>query len=85
LRDIEKHRIDDLHVYYFDDIGVPSIAEMEAGFGSASEWQRSATRRWVDQILSECTAQLAAYLRNEAVLFGAQLLDTSDQSVRTDE
>lgn len=37
----------DMHVAYFDSIGVPSFEEMVRQYGSAEEWQRGKTIDWV--------------------------------------
>jgi len=38
---------------HFDAIGVPSVQEMEAQFGSVENWQRATTRLWVYRMISE--------------------------------
>lgn len=36
-----------LTIFYFDSIGVPSLEEMERGYGGAEEWQQVMTAEWV--------------------------------------
>lgn len=38
------------HTHYFDTIGVPSPERMESEFGGGEEWQRWATRQWVNRL-----------------------------------
>lgn len=38
------------HTHYFDTIEVPSNERMEVEFGSGEEWQRWATRQWVNRL-----------------------------------
>lgn len=37
-------------VLFFDSIGVPSIEQIEAEYGSGAEWQRAMTHRWMECI-----------------------------------
>lgn len=38
---------------HFDNIGVPSVAEMIKVYGSESEWQKAMTYHWVKKIITE--------------------------------
>lgn len=37
-------------VYYFDDIGVPSIDKMIEDYGSSEKWQQWATHAWIERL-----------------------------------
>jgi hypothetical protein len=36
--------------YHFDDLGVPSLDEMKARYGSSDGWQAANARLWIDKI-----------------------------------
>jgi hypothetical protein len=40
----------ELTTFYFDDIGVPSLEEMNARPGGPAQWQAFATRQWIEKI-----------------------------------
>ena len=40
----------DIHVYHFDDIGVPSHNDMITEFGSSENWQNTTLRKWVQKL-----------------------------------
>lgn len=40
-------------VFFFDDIGIPSIDEMIKGHGSPEKWQQWATHNWIDRLHNE--------------------------------
>lgn len=42
----------EVNLFNFDDIGVPSLEEMEKEYGSGPEWQRQTTNTWVHKILN---------------------------------
>jgi len=43
-----------LTAYYFDEIGVPTIEEMNITFGGPAQWQAYKVRKWIERInLSE--------------------------------
>ena len=44
---LEARRLPWLRCYHFDDIGVPTIDEMERQYGSQDAWQEGATRTWI--------------------------------------
>ncbi len=50
VKNIEKDHPDKFNFCYFDTIGVPSDEEMVKQFGSAEEWQRVTTEKWVRNI-----------------------------------
>jgi guanylate kinase len=43
----------DVTILGFDSIGIPSVEEMTEKFGSPTEFQRIATKQWVDKILRD--------------------------------
>jgi shikimate kinase len=53
-RAIAHRYVDDLEVFHFDQIGVPSVEEMVAGYGSGEGWQCAKTLEWMTKL-----AQLA--------------------------
>jgi shikimate kinase len=64
-RAIEHRYADEVEVFYFDRIGVPSAEEMVAGYGSGEGWQRAKTLEWIAKL-----AQFAE--RGRALLFEGQ-------------
>jgi uridine kinase len=43
-----------LTAYYFDEIGIPTIEEMNVRFGGPAQWQAYSVRKWIQSInLSE--------------------------------
>ncbi|CDM56899.1 MULTISPECIES: AAA family ATPase [Rhizobium] len=40
----------EIDVYYFDDIGVPSLGQMTADHGSPAGWQRAMTFKWLESL-----------------------------------
>jgi energy-coupling factor transporter ATP-binding protein EcfA2 len=43
-----------LTAYYFDEIGIPTIEEMNVKFGGPAQWQDYSVRKWIERInLSE--------------------------------
>jgi GTPase SAR1 family protein len=46
----------DVAIFGFDSIGVPSVDQMIKLYGSAPEWQRATTKKWVTKILQEIDA-----------------------------
>ena len=47
---IEHAHGERVDVFYMDRIGVPSAEDMVANFGSGEEWQRAATRAWMERL-----------------------------------
>jgi len=43
----------DLKAHHFDDIGVPSIEEMNERYGGPAQWQVHATRQWFKKLASD--------------------------------
>ena len=56
---VEQSAQCDVDVFYFDSIGVPPVDDMIAEFGSTDEWQRAATRKWVNRILESSNKDVA--------------------------
>jgi hypothetical protein len=55
-RAIEKRCGDTVQVFYFDQIGVPSVARMIAEHGSQEAWQRAKTFEWMAKLGLLCEA-----------------------------
>ena len=51
---IEKRYGDDVRVFYFDRIGVPSVDRMIAECGSGEAWQRAKTFEWMTRLAPLC-------------------------------
>jgi energy-coupling factor transporter ATP-binding protein EcfA2 len=51
-RAIEQRYVDDVEVFYFDRIGVPSAERMIAEYGSGEGWQRAKTIEWMMKLAS---------------------------------
>ena len=50
LKRVVKTYFPDLSYYHFDDIGVPTLEEMQDDFGGPDNWQAHATRLWLKKI-----------------------------------
>jgi energy-coupling factor transporter ATP-binding protein EcfA2 len=62
---IQSRHEDEFDVYHFDQIGVPSVEQMIADYGSGEMWQRAKTIEWMAK-LGDGTA------RGRRVLFEGQ-------------
>jgi RNase adaptor protein for sRNA GlmZ degradation len=51
-RAIEQRCVDDVEVFYFDRIGVPSAKRMITEYGSGEGWQRAKTIEWMVKLAS---------------------------------
>ncbi|MBP9792270.1 MAG: phosphotransferase [Rickettsiales bacterium] len=49
---ISKYLAEKYKVFYFDDIGVPSVDEMVLEYGGAEEWQKSMVQIWIEKLLA---------------------------------
>ena len=47
---LERKKIPNLQICYFDSIGVPSSQQMIKKYGSVDEWQRAKTIEWIKKI-----------------------------------
>ena len=50
VRALEARNPPRIRCYYFDSVGVPSAAAMEAQFGSGEAWQAAWTHRWIARL-----------------------------------
>jgi hypothetical protein len=51
---IEQRHGDEVRVFYFDRIGVPSVERMIAEYGSGEAWQRAKTLEWMAKLAPLC-------------------------------
>jgi predicted ATPase len=58
---IEAGRRGFFDLFRFDGIGVPSLEEMAAGWGSAEAWQRAMTLNWMARIAAVRTTRRALF------------------------
>jgi dephospho-CoA kinase len=65
-KELEKKGLESFAILYFDSIGVPSIEEMEAKYGTPEEWQKVKTIEWVQIIQRD-------FLPTTHVLFDGQI------------
>jgi dephospho-CoA kinase len=49
---ISKYLAEKYKVFYFDDIGVPSVDEMVREYGGAEKWQKSMVYKWLEKLLN---------------------------------
>jgi cytidylate kinase len=71
-------------VHFFDQIGVPSLEEMTAQFGSPDEWQRVKTVEWMKRLssdLSRPNTLLEGQMRLSFVREGQQLAGIDDVNI----
>jgi adenylate kinase family enzyme len=47
--------------FHFDSITIPSLEEMEAEYGSGSEWQKAMTYKWIDRLVNEMSADTIVF------------------------
>jgi uridine kinase len=53
LKEIEKKlNSEDILIYHFDDIGVPSFEKMIEGYGFCEKWQEIMTHRWIEELIT---------------------------------
>ncbi len=50
VRGVEARGIAGASFHYFDSIGVPSIEQMTAEFGSPLKWQMAMTHQWIERL-----------------------------------
>ncbi|MDB6081602.1 MAG: hypothetical protein JWO53_874 [Chlamydiia bacterium] len=50
LQVLERTSPPECKIVYFDSIGVPTLEEMKASYGSPEEWQRIKTSEWTKKI-----------------------------------
>src|SRR5215471_7493647 len=55
-RTIASHYSDEVQVFHFGHIGVPSAQQMIAEYGSGEAWQRTKTLEWIAKLASVVTA-----------------------------
>jgi hypothetical protein len=51
---IEQRHGDEVRVFYFDRIGVPSVDRMITAYGSGEAWQRAKTLEWMAKLAPLC-------------------------------
>ena len=72
VRDLEAHSRPGVRCYYFDSIGVPSLSEMMAEYGSPQAWQVATTHQWIAMLAGnrhDCrVAVLEGQIRPSVVL-----------------
>ena len=51
---IDQRYADEVQVFYFDRIGVPSVDRMIAEWGSGEAWQRAKTFEWMAKLAPLC-------------------------------
>ena len=66
LNAFKKDRSSSIACLHFDNIGVPSEADMIKVYGSGSEWQKAMTYHWVKKIMAE-------YKNKELVILEGQV------------
>jgi len=66
VKKLQRIAPNNLQFCYFDSIGVPSSENMIKEYGSAEEWQRQTTKRWVEDIKNK-------YLLTSSVVFDGQM------------
>src|SRR6185369_11962540 len=50
---LEARQRAEIRCFYFDQIGVPSVAVMERDFRGGEGWQAYATRHWISRLASD--------------------------------
>jgi hypothetical protein len=50
VRELERRGVPGVQCHYFDSIGVPTPEEMTRQYGGGEEWQRAATRQWIQRL-----------------------------------
>jgi len=62
---LDAQRLPGLHCHYFDSVGVPSVTDVTAQFGSPQAWQQSTTERWVTSLVANETGDRVALLEGQ--------------------
>jgi hypothetical protein len=65
VRALEAQALPGVACYYFDSIGVPSLAEMQQRHGGPEAWQAAATEEWI--------GRLGAVTASEVVVLDGQV------------
>lgn len=50
VRALEARRLSGVRCFYFDSVGVPTLDQMVARYGSTEGWQSATTRHWIDTL-----------------------------------
>lgn len=66
VKSLEQQKLPDMAFCYFDSIGVPSFEEMVKQHGSADEWQRLSTHKWVKKAKEEFLSSMNVILDGQA-------------------
>ena len=74
---IEAASVGVIDVYHFDRIGVPSLGEMVAEFGSPEAWQRAKTREWWGRVTAAASARAVLFEGQMRLSFLAEAAATS--------
>ena len=53
LKGVIESAYPNLAAYHFDDLGLPSLEEMNAQFGGPAEWQAYTTRQWIAKVAQQ--------------------------------
>jgi energy-coupling factor transporter ATP-binding protein EcfA2 len=80
LRTVVSSIYPNLQAYHFDDLGVPSLEEMETKFGGPAQWQAYNAREWirkVGQMKDTSLVVLDGQVRPTAILSAASQEDLS--------
>jgi dephospho-CoA kinase len=65
VRALESRGVSGAHCYYFDDIGIPSSAEVERDYGNWERWQGEATRRWIERLVANADGAEVAVIEGQ--------------------
>jgi hypothetical protein len=65
LRTLAARALPGIAAYHFDSIGVPSVAEMTAKFGSPEGWQVRMTREWIARLAANVSDDRVAVLEGQ--------------------
>jgi signal recognition particle receptor subunit beta len=50
VEELAQRDLPGVTLHHFDSIGVPSVEEMERGFGSGEAWQAATTDQWISRL-----------------------------------
>jgi hypothetical protein len=62
---MESRHLPGVRCYFFDSIGVPSLAAMNREWGSGEKWQEEMTRRWIERLASNADRCQVAVLEGQ--------------------
>lgn len=62
VKGLEARSLPNVRCFYFDQIGIPSMQQMQRDFGSPEAWQAAATKEWITRLAAQAVGNLVCVL-----------------------